>query len=317
MDGPAGRQAPDDLPRSPSGRVPQWVIDEAADRGQAPQVRPRARARRSPVPAVVGVLVLALVAGGAWVVQSERLPQLLAWAGAPQPTPTVARNPDAPTPGTGAAAAPLGTPAPVTGPSTSFAYMALQDDRATPIAYDPCRPIHYVTRPDAAPEDGQQLITDALARISLATGLQFVDDGTTTEAPSPMREPYQLDRYGDRWAPVLFSWSSPREDATLAGFVAGAAGSAPVSLGDGPDVYVTGQVMLDAPQLAEAATHPGGDVLARATVLHEVGHLVGLGHVEDTTQLMFPEAQEGVTDLGAGDLTGLAELGRGACVPEL
>ena len=80
---------------------------------------------------------------------------------------------------------------------------------------------------------------------------------------------------------------------------------------------MTGQVMLDAPQLAESATHPGGDVIARSIVLHEVGHLVGLQHVEDATQLMFPEAQEGVTDLGAGDLTGLAELGRGACVPEL
>lgn len=351
MNGPAGPGAPDDLPRSPSGRVPQWVIDEAAGHSAGPPVvrddapgrrRGRVGGRRRvrvagtrraravvPSPAapstrsssrsstVVAVLVLAALLGGTWVVQSGRLPQVLAWAGAPEPTPTTARNPYAPTPGVGAATAPLGTPPPVTGTSTSFAYVALQGDRATPVAYDPCRPIHYVTRPDDAPEGGQQLITDAVARISLATGLQFVDDGPTTEAPSPQREPYQLERYGDRWAPVLFSWSSPREDATLAGFVAGAAGSVHVSLADGPEVYVTGQVMLDAPQLAESATHPGGDAIARSIVLHEVGHLVGLQHVEDATQIMYPEAQEGVTELGSGDLTGLAALGGGACVPEL
>lgn len=344
MNGPAGPPAPDDLPRSPSGRVPQWVIDEAAARGAGPPeartsdapggVRGRRRRRvgvrrgRSLAPdpsarstsrssTVVAVLVVAALAGGTWVVQSGRLPQVLAWAGAPEPTPTAARNPDAPTPGTGAASAALGTPAPVPGTSASFAYVAVQDDRATPVAYDPCRPIHYVTRPDAAPDGGQQLIADAVARISLATGLQFVDDGTTTEAPSPRREAYQPERYGDRWAPVLFSWSSPREDATLAGFVAGAAGSVHVSLADGPEVYVTGQVVLDAPQLAESSTHPGGDAIARSIVLHEVGHLVGLQHVEDTTQLMYPEAQEGVSDLGVGDLTGLAALGRGECVPEL
>ena len=132
-----------------------------------------------------------------------------------------------------------------------------------------------------------------------------------------MREPYQLDRYGDRWAPVLFSWSSPREDATLAGFVAGAAGSALVSLARRPGGLRHGAGDARRPAARGGRHASGGDVIARSIVLHEVGHLVGLEHVEDATQLMFPEAQEGVTDLGAGDLTGLAALGRGACVPEL
>jgi hypothetical protein len=32
---------------------------------------------------------------------------------------------------------------------------------------------------------------------------------------------------------------------------------------------------------------------------------------------MYPKARREVVDLAAGDLTGLALLGRGACVPEL
>jgi hypothetical protein len=39
--------------------------------------------------------------------------------------------------------------------------------------------------------------------------------------------------------------------------------------------------------------------------------------VDDPDQLMYPEARREVPDFAAGDLTGLAALGRGACVPEL
>jgi len=338
--------------------VPQWVIDEAAGRGQAPEtwragppvlpggapVRRRGRnARRKRVrvaggrrarPIAAGpigsgpaarswtgwsaaVLVLGAVVGATWLVESGRLAPVLAELGVPGPSPAVARNPYAPPPGAGAAAAPLGAPAPTTETGTSFAFVALQDDRVTPVAYDPCRQIHYVTRPDGAPADGQQMITDAVARVSLATGLQFVDDGTTTEPPSSRRDSYQPDRYGDRWAPVLFSWSTTEENAELAGYVAGVAGSAVLEPESGPAVFVTGQVILDAPQLAEVTARPDGPAIARSIVLHEVAHLVGLGHVEDTTQVMFPEAQVGVTELGSGDLTGLAALGRGACVPQV
>lgn len=52
-------------------------------------------------------------------------------------------------------------------------------------------------------------------------------------------------------------------------------------------------------------------------MLHELGHLVGLDHVNDPTQLMYPETSGEMTDFAAGDLTGLAELGRGACFPDL
>ncbi len=52
-------------------------------------------------------------------------------------------------------------------------------------------------------------------------------------------------------------------------------------------------------------------------MLHELGHLVGLDHVDDDSQLLHPETVPGVTDYAAGDLTGLSRLGQGPCVPEL
>jgi hypothetical protein len=90
--------------------------------------------------------------------------------------------------------------------SPSYRFTALQADGKTPVTYDPCRPVHYVVRTQGAPVGGQALITEAVGRVARATGLQFRDDGTTSEAPSGQREPFQKDRYGDRWAPVLIAW---------------------------------------------------------------------------------------------------------------
>jgi hypothetical protein len=154
-----------------------------------------------------------------------------------------------------------------------------------------------------------------VAEISAATGLQFIYDGTTTEDPDTRREPYQPDRYGSRWAPVLITWSDPDEVPELAGDVVGLGGSTPRGAPGQPLVYVTGQVTLDAPGLAPILEAPGGAHHVRATLVHELAHVVGLAHVDDPAQVMHPAGE--VTTLAAGDRAGLAELGAGPCVPPL
>ncbi|HEX6418878.1 MAG TPA: matrixin family metalloprotease, partial [Acidimicrobiales bacterium] len=79
----------------------------------------------------------------------------------------------------------------------------------------------------------------------------------------------------------------------------------------------TGLVVIDGPQMAELLAGPGGREAVRAVLLHELGHLVGLDHVDDPGQLMQPVAQADLVAFGPGDLTGLAHLGRGACHPDL
>jgi len=147
--------------------------------------------------------------------------------------------------------------------------------------------------------------------------LVFVDDGTTTETPSADRPVFQPERYGDRWAPVLVTWSTPAEVPELRDRVAGLGGPAAVGLDQSPMVNVTGSVALDAPQLTEVISFPGGTTRARAVVQHEFGHLVGLDHVDDRGQLMNPEAVEGVSEWGPGDLHGLHALGSGDCRPDI
>ncbi len=315
-------KAPDDVPRSPSGRVPQWVLDEAAGKKVEPvpfrgapnplltssSARPsKSRRLGRSVAAVLGVLVVAgLVAWGF----SQPLPT------APPEGESVARE-GFPPPGVDEGERPSGLPVvgPV-GPSTSFRFLDHQQDGTTPVTWSPCRPIHWVARPANAPAGGQAMLEKAFARVSAATGMTFVFDGATDEGWAEDREPYQPERYGERWAPVLVVWATSREVPDFGIDIAGEAGPYRVSTAAGDTVFVSGAVALSSVEFGKARTAKQ-KALAEGIVLHELGHLVGLAHVDDRQQLMFPRVQNGRTDFGTGDLSGLTALGRGPCRPEI
>jgi hypothetical protein len=214
--------------------------------------------------------------------------------------------------------APLGTPPPAPASPAAFEFIATQDEGDAPVTWDPCRPIRYVVNPAGAPPGADALVDEAIARASAATGLVFVNEGTTDEPWKKDRDPYQPDRYGEKWAPALIAWSNETEVPGLAGYIAGLGGPTARSVpGDaaGTMAYVSGQVVLDASDLGVAIGQPGGADGVRSVIQHEVGHMVGLDHVADPTQLMFSEST--VLDWGSGDLAGLHELGSGPCFPEL
>lgn len=94
---------PDDLPRSPTGRVPQWVVDEAANRRVPPHAwapapstpPPGARPRRPLGQRILTVVSLALLG---WVVVTGPLPALLRSADLPWLDGVVAGRVPAPAP---------------------------------------------------------------------------------------------------------------------------------------------------------------------------------------------------------------------------
>lgn len=219
-----------------------------------------------------------------------------------------------PTPQAAVRTAPIGTPSRIAVTPGPHRFMATQPGSSEPVAYDPCRPVRYVVNARTAPPGGAEALASAIAEIEAATGLRFVAEGVTDERPAEGRQPFQPERYGDRWAPVLIAWSDPAEHPPLRGTVLGRAGSVELTGPDGK-VYVTGSVTLDGPEMSRLAARRG-ERAVEATILHELGHLVGLDHVDDPAQLMAAQTS-GVTELQAGDLAGLNRLGAGRCMAEM
>jgi hypothetical protein len=200
---------------------------------------------------------------------------------------------------------PLGAPPDVTTGEGSFRFMRTQPGTAElPVAYDPCRPVRYELNLDLAPTGTRDIIRSAVEAISHASGLRFEPVGTTHRLPEEEGPPTR---------PVLIAWTTPRTVPDLAGPVAGVGGSTAIRDDySGRLRYVTGTVALDAGQLGDVLTGPGGASLVRAVVMHELGHLVGLAHVDDRNELMYAD-NVGRIDLGPGDREGLAALGEGRC----
>lgn len=239
----------------------------------------------------------------ATAVLAVALPRLAAHAG-----------PDVPPLPDGLSTLPLAAPAAPPSGEGGYTLLATQPGTGEAVGWDPCRPVGYVVNPATTPAGGRYLFSEAVAEVQRVTGLVFVDEGLTDEVPRDDRPAMLPARYGQRWAPVLVAWSEPGVAPGLAGSIAGFAGPVTVD-GSEPDTrrFVSGQVVLDGPQLAEMAAGPAGLARARAVLVHELVHLIGLDHVDDPDQLMYPATTPLVVDLSDGDLRGLAAISGRPC----
>ncbi|QIK82550.1 hypothetical protein [Sanguibacter sp. HDW7] len=179
--------------------------------------------------------------------------------------------------------------------------------------WSPCRTIRVVIDPTGAPKGFEGWLGQVLAEASALSGLSIAIEGTTDERVSFDREPYQPSRYGDRWAPAIVGWATPEQIPELAGNVAGLGGAQYVSRGNQTG-YVTGGIALDL-ELLDAARQAGEPAYV-GVLRHEVGHLLGLGHVDAPETLMYGGANS-VSAWGPGEIEGLAALGAGRCTPHL
>jgi hypothetical protein len=178
-----------------------------------------------------------------------------------------------------------------------FTFAMTQPGSDEPVGYDPCVDIEIVVNPQGAPEGYADLVDTAVGRTAAATGLTMRVVGETDDRDF-------LDR--DLDDPVLVGWASGEEVPELAGSTVGLGGSVAVERG-GRRHYVTGMVVLD---VDVPLFHRDGE-LAQVVLDHEFAHLVGLGHVDSTDELMHETPVR--TDYGPGDLTGLAALGQVPC----
>jgi hypothetical protein len=184
-----------------------------------------------------------------------------------------------------------------------------RNDDGTPVRWDPCTPIDLLVAEDGAPAGFRDDLDTAVAVLREASGLDLEVLGTTDERPSATRPPYQPETHPDRWAPVLVAWAAPHDQGLpLRDVDRGVA--IPIAVGpEGARTYVSGQVVFNrdrhdlVPGFDDRATSWG------ATIVHELAHLLGLGHVDDPAELLWTYPGEGPVELGPGDRAGLTEVG--------
>ncbi|GAA4804426.1 matrixin family metalloprotease [Nocardioides caeni] len=198
-------------------------------------------------------------------------------------------------------------------PGGTYAFLQYQPgDEDDPVTWSPCRPIEFEINPDGAPQDDDgavELVRDAVSDVASIAGLRFDYLGTTD------RRPRWEDRFlpAGRREPVLIAWADAGEVPLLSGDVAGVGGAVAVRRGSVRGLhYVTGQVTLDSDAFDEIDLRVNGDAEQRAIILHELGHLLGLDHVDSEEELMYPD-NLGRLEFGTGDLNGLVRLGQGEC----
>ena len=199
-----------------------------------------------------------------------------------------------------------------------YAFLEARRGGCLPVRYNPCEPIRYVFNATLAPPGALDDLEAAIRKVEEATGLTFVNEGATDEEPVVNRPIRQPQRYGNRWAPILVAWD---HGARFRMEPTNPAGGQSFEV-DG--TYVSGVLIVNVDAVAQdnnrsrPASGFGEGTTWGRVFIHELGHIVGLGHVARSDQIMFPElgVQAGRAEFHAGDLAGLRLLGREAgCLP--
>jgi hypothetical protein len=171
--------------------------------------------------------------------------------------------------------------------------------RTEPTRFDPCTPIPYLINYAGAPRNARAMVAAALARARAATGLTFVYAGPYAGVPFSRGADLGLPGAG-----IGFAWSTPHIVPGLAGPTVGLGGGGWFT---GRRRTSSGVVIDRTFHLRRGWTGPNS---VGGLLLHELGHALGLEHVNDRRQQMYPR------DIGApngnynrGDLAALRRIG--------
>ena len=196
--------------------------------------------------------------------------------------------------------------------STSYTFSTVLDGQ--PVRWDPCTPIRWTANVSRGPAGGLDVLKAAVARVAAITGTSWQYVGTTTTAP---RAGYLPTRAQAQYPPVLIGWTDGASSDLLAGQAKSVLGMTRtawfgVQTPEGKKIAATRSAVI---ALDRTDALPLKGATSWSTVaLHELAHTMGLGHVNDRTQLMA-SVLPAVTDLQAGDRAGLTRVGRAAgCV---
>lgn len=204
-------------------------------------------------------------------------------------------------------------PAPEEAVSGSTAYRLNLNPDGTVVRWDACQPIHYQLNLSAQP-DALADVQTALREVTAATGLTFVHDGTSTEIPQS---------YGEHSGPPLLIAMATADGPFASQLLADASvntlgiagwGASRAGVDDDHQYWqiTSAYVVIN----ANGGLRPGSEAGLSASrvrvLMHELAHAVGLSHVTDRNQVMYPVTAGQAAVWGPGDLAGLTRVGTSA-----
>ena len=247
--------------------------------------------------------------------------------------------------------APLATSAPTAGPYDflfdrgNYLATGIRPNPTIRSAWDNCQPINYVLNVDLAANDQQiQILIDSIEEVEEYTGIDFryggvtsagmnLDDQVLIPENAGLPHRYLPPLAGGGQADVVIGFSDATDTPELESGVIGIGGSLRRGAdADGRARSLRGFAVIDLADLDRDGPAGAGTLKnVEATVTHELGHMMGLGHVDTTPngrglvpgasdaeirdQLMYPSLNpSGEPNFDDGDQRGLFELyGNRAC----
>jgi hypothetical protein len=202
--------------------------------------------------------------------------------------------------------APVMTPVaiPPAGSATAYGFTRL-DRQGNPYRWDRCDSIEYFVNPAGMPDGAMATIDAAFTELAVASGLTFNYAGET--GINPLLPPM----YSGPEGSIIVSFSDGAATPGLEGF-GGLGGFRGMERSDGRGGrIVDGGVVINTKYAWRLGFGRGGAL--GSILLHELGHVMNLAHVQDSTQIMYPGwVPESPDTFQAGDraaFNGIASLG--------
>lgn len=175
--------------------------------------------------------------------------------------------------------------------------------------WNPCTVIGYRVNARQATRGALRDTKRAFARISQATGFRFAYRGRTRGIPTTgTNDWYRPDTQ------IVVAWARPTQDSLLSAYPKAAGVGAAMAHtgyrnGDGSrtNMISRGMVVINAAMRQRAGF---GNGLTRGdTLMHEIGHAMGLSHAGADEQMMYAYLTRTTAQFGRGDLRALEARG--------
>ena len=177
------------------------------------------------------------------------------------------------------------------------------------IRWDSCRAIRWAFYPHNSPRHALRQISASFTRLHRATGLDFEYVGRTDKKPVPAGKDV-------RGVDVIVGWRTAHDFRAFRRHddVVGVGGNSfygGYEEADGTQVgkIFRGGVVLNAEQDYRVKNGFGRGHTWGEVIEHELGHVVGLDHPDNTRQIMYYSVTRRDATWGAGDLVGLRKVG--------